>query len=752
GQFYRPMGIAVDANGGAYVADTYNKRIQKFDLNGTFITIFTVPKHVGSFVPFGIDVDGSGYVFVSDTEGHRILKFDGAGTYITQWGTPGAGPGQFKCPAGVSAGPDGSVYVVDMEGACIQKFDNNGVYLTQWGSLGSGDGQFYDPWGIDVDADGMVYVGDSRNRRIQKFDAAGNFIAAWSGNFYGKGALGVACGPYGKIYAVDMTCKVQVFDSDGALLAEWGREGNTPGYFRSPSDVAVTQGDHVYVADTYNHRVQKFGYIKVNTPVGTNVVIHLVDDHTGWTLATLTFDTVIQEGITSMHLNNPGPDAPYEYFEDNGPRNIKIATKALYAGFVQVCFLYQDKWYREFEPTLKMFSNEDDVWVECTTSLDTGTNVICGYAAALDLFGLFVPRPPFGTIAGYVTASCPAAGTPLLGVTIDAFQDRRPDMVGSGVTDEKGYFEIETLPDSGYVATILTPLGYQPIGSDHYKVKVRADRVTWVNFELECVSIESAPRSQGFWKHQVAAALSGKGNPQIDGPTLCGYLDQVEFHFNSNELNQVIVYRPPSWGDCTDKLELLGDILNLWGSQDMIVRARQQLMALLLNVAAGYLSLTETVSNDGATASQAITCCDYLIDDPAGDHERAKDIADHINNGKTVPAGWISLTTPDIAYSSPDPDGPPAGEVYLAHSFPNPFNPTTTIRFELPEPRWVRLAIYDVSGRLVATLVDRLLPAGSRELEWSGTNDAGRSVASGVYLVRLKAGHFEQTRRLVLLR
>jgi hypothetical protein len=69
---------------------------------------------------------------------------------------------------------------------------------------------------------------------------------------------------------------------------------------------------------------------------------------------------------------------------------------------------------------------------------------------------------------------------------------------------------------------------------------------------------------------------------------------------------------------------------------------------------------------------------------------------------------------------------------------PNPFNPRTTIRFALPKSGWVKLAIYDVRGARVATLVDAELPAGEQSVEWAGLGDGGTLLASGVYFARLQ--------------
>ncbi len=83
---------------------------------------------------------------------------------------------------------------------------------------------------------------------------------------------------------------------------------------------------------------------------------------------------------------------------------------------------------------------------------------------------------------------------------------------------------------------------------------------------------------------------------------------------------------------------------------------------------------------------------------------------------------------------------------------PNPFNPRTVVRFELPQTMRARVRIFGVDGRLVATLVDAELPAGGHETAWSARDDRGRPVASGLYFCRLEAGSFVETQRMTLLK
>lgn len=87
----------------------------------------------------------------------------------------------------------------------------------------------------------------------------------------------------------------------------------------------------------------------------------------------------------------------------------------------------------------------------------------------------------------------------------------------------------------------------------------------------------------------------------------------------------------------------------------------------------------------------------------------------------------------------------------LAQNFPNPFNPATTIRYTLAVPGEVQLRIYNAAGQEIQTLVTEYQDAGEWSVQWDGTNRYGEKVASGIYLYKLVAGAFAQTRKMVLL-
>ncbi len=88
----------------------------------------------------------------------------------------------------------------------------------------------------------------------------------------------------------------------------------------------------------------------------------------------------------------------------------------------------------------------------------------------------------------------------------------------------------------------------------------------------------------------------------------------------------------------------------------------------------------------------------------------------------------------------------------LAQNYPNPFNPTTTIRYALSRREHMSLTVHDLLGRPVAVLIDAQQSPGWHEVQWSGTNRLGQVASSGVYVMRLRAGDFTRSRKILMVR
>jgi hypothetical protein len=115
-------------------------------------------------------------------------------------------------------------------------------------------------------------------------------------------------------------------------------------------------------------------------------------------------------------------------------------------------------------------------------------------------------------------------------------------------------------------------------------------------------------------------------------------------------------------------------------------------------------------------------------------------------------AVWVD----DLSLSKQDPtgiaNGPQPIDIELHQNHPNPFNPTTTISFTLPEARHAKVEIFDPSGKRVRVLFDDMGVAGFNTIGWDGTNARGNLVSSGAYFYKLTSGVFQDTRKMILLK
>jgi hypothetical protein len=186
------------------------------------------------------------------------------------------------------------------------------------------------------------------------------------------------------------------------------------------------------------------------------------------------------------------------------------------------------------------------------------------------------------------------------------------------------------------------------------------------------------------------------------------------------------------------------------GDEDIVTVNRTGDLSLLLNDGAG--NFTRVVACDTAGALTATFWKDMLSDDFNNDGR--PDVALlHANGGNDsltvyLNAGWSLPTSVKDRRRSPAP----IGNFVLYQNYPNPFNPSTVISYQLAVNSKVNLAVYDLAGRLVRKLIAGQKPAGRHQAAWDATDDNGRRVASGVYLYRLQAGDFVQTRKLVVVR
>jgi sugar lactone lactonase YvrE len=260
----RPM--AVVAGGGViYVADPGARGVHRFDTAAGDYALIAVGEGVPLPSPVALARGTGGEVYVADS---RLAQ-----VFVIRPGAKLAVPlrldAKLTQPTGLAFdAASGRLYVVDTGAHRIHIFERDGSLAGSIGRRGTGDGEFNYPTYVWRTAEGRLYVADSLNFRIQAFDAQGRFAGSFGRQGDGTGDAarqkGIATDRYGHVYVVDALFHAfQIFDATGRLLLPVGERGHGRGEFWLPTGIFIDQddGDTIYVADSYNQRIQVLRYI-----------------------------------------------------------------------------------------------------------------------------------------------------------------------------------------------------------------------------------------------------------------------------------------------------------------------------------------------------------------------------------------------------------------------------------------------------------------------------------------------------------
>lgn len=258
GDFNQNRGLAFDARGRLFVADTENGRVHIFDTHGNPVGHIKPQPSTECFrFPKSVAISPQGIVYISDDLDHRVYKFDLSGKPLGVWRRGRSADEQPAVPGRILITPEGSLYVSEPNNHRVVVFDAS---ERQTGLVSSG---LAAPSGLAMDAQGRLHVIDSTNAVVNAYDKTGKFLFGFGQKGTGPGQFSVprdvAIDREGYIFVADtLNHRIQIFDAQGHHVLSLGHKGTKNGEFNSPEGLAIGPDERLYVADRGNGRVQAF--------------------------------------------------------------------------------------------------------------------------------------------------------------------------------------------------------------------------------------------------------------------------------------------------------------------------------------------------------------------------------------------------------------------------------------------------------------------------------------------------------------
>jgi hypothetical protein len=389
-----------------------------------------------------------------------------------------------------------------------------------------------------------------------------------------------------------------------------------------------------------------------------------------------------------------------------------------------------------------------DLVGETSATLTTGPLTATAYFRAVVTNGVCPPAHStiatvnvgsssvLGSISGTVSRS---GGGALQGVIVKLL-DNGMLPLSDVVTDNAGGYSFSDLAVGSYNIMIVEPLGYLADANPKPATVVDATPLD-VDFTLSQLVVSNNAQKRPYWKHQFDVHVRGHGRFDETAAQLQSYIAIVQQHYTPHF---DIFASTLSFSDWQDALSRDRNI------PPYIDKALMEIAALVLNLASLKVGQYTVVTEDNRTAGDVLTYVSQLFTDPDAtrrDYTKARDLARKVNEGKRIRAGEVPPGS--VLYKGREFSwglGVPTTSA-LHNNYPNPFNPSTTIVYDVPVEGRVTLTVYNSLGQQIATLVDATVPAGRYSVEWNANG-----MASGIYFYRMISGSFVQTKRMIVLR
>ena len=758
--------LTTDDAGNLFYVDAWAGGVWRVDPNGVGTRVGAIQNLEDRVNPSDVFLSPDGTLFIAEYSASAVYAIPGgavagkdprpdpSGYYWGVSGFDGDGREATDCmidrPTGVFVDPDGNLYIADTGNHRIRRVDGGtGVVSTIAGngrSGYSGDGgpatsaRLHSPVDVCVSSEGDLYIVDLNNHRVRKVQSGTGLITTVAGDGWPRYA-----GDDGPADQASLFSPTDVeIDGDGCLyIADWANHrirkvdgsgviSTLAGGFNGPFAIAIDVQGNLFVADAKNQRIRKIVHVArpAGYPQGVYEVPGVVPEPPA--------EDILLPG--SMHIV-VGFDAEGSYDGDggdgmsgrlNGATNTAIDRDGnLYIADSgnhrilrvdpsgTICTLVGG----DSDMSAARLSSPRDVAVDLDGQLiiaDIGNHRIVKFDPA---------SGEMRTIAGNGKKGFSGDGGLATEASLDSPRGLAVDRMGNVLIADTRNLCIRMIAvDTGRISTVagFDDDGPQRLGGDGGPAgEARLDSP-----ENLCIDRMGNYFIADTGNHRVrridartgiieTVVGSSRGYTGVGGPAIDAKLGGPHGVFVDDGGNLFIADAP---------------------NHRVLMVDSDGIVALIAQRGVPYWALDGTPYMTSSVNSPK----GVLVDEKGDLYITAANVLRIVGRG--VP------TTVPIASAVEEPIATLPQAASLAQNYPNPFNPSTVVGFQLPTPAQVELAIYNLLGQRVVTLVDEVREAGAHAAQWNGRDEAGSELASGVYVCRFRAGSHQQTRRLVLLR
>ena len=373
------------------------------------------------------------------------------------------------------------------------------------------------------------------------------------------------------------------------------------------------------------------------------------------------------------------------------------------------------------------------------------------------------------------------------------------------------HYYVKVSPDYGATWDVLWDGATQPMGANHYDTPIQVDLSAYNGQQLQIAfHAQDPPDNAGLWEvwyvdniyignfvERVSTTLSSPNpgakstnsentlrmqnnalrsaapasNTRVNSRSLVGYRvwrmvegtedNENEWTLLNEELTSNTNYEDESWNSLPNgsyrwavKAVYTSEVLSSPAFSNTMLKDQQtgNFQGRVTNAGAGIAGAT--VSTNTGLSATTNNQGYYVLAVPAGTYTLTASKTDYHSleyANATVAAGQNVTVNFNLIHVSNEDDVTPVTVTVLKSNYPNPFNPETTINYDLKDAGKVRIDVFNLKGQLVRTLVNEEQPAGRYRLVFNAKDHRGNPLSSGVYFYRMSAGHYRSTKKMMLM-